>query len=258
MKLIYLVLSVFLCSQVVMAKEYKVLVQDFLPLDGRNSRGKFTGAHVEITEAVCKKLKYDCKFELVPIRRGEEMIAKGEADFFLGLSSSSQRNEFAYFGPMLTTSGYTFFTKVGKSGKYSSVEDLAGTTVAVYGPSTTSRSLEAIHEKMNKKFKVTQEASTDIPFKKLDSNSYGEKSLVYSNRAVGIYMNKILSLSIEPVGFDTEKINHGAMLSKKSFNSEEYKKVWNAYKEVMNSEEGKRVLAFWHMDSYSGPAETGP
>ena len=71
-------------------------------------------------------------------------------------------------------------------------------------------------------------------------------------------MAKILSLAIEPVGFDTEKLNHGSMLSKKSFSAEEYKKVWDAYKEVMKSDEGKRIYAFWNLDIYSGPAETTP
>ncbi len=258
MKFFYLVVSTFLCLNVAAAKEYKVLVQDFLPLAGRNGRGKFTGAHVELTEAVCKKLKFDCKFELVAIRVGEEMMSKGEADVFVGLSPNADRKKIAYFSPMLTTSAYTFFVKKGKASKYASVTDLAGTTVGVYGPSATSRSLDAIHEKANKNFKVEQEAILETSFKKLDTNAYGEKSLVYSNKPVGQYMTKILSLTIEPLSFDTEKINHGVMLSKKSFSSDDYKKVWSAYKEVMDSDEGKRIYAFWHLEPYSGQAETAP
>lgn len=258
MKILIQFLSVLLFTNFVSAKDYKVLVIDFLPIDGQDSSGKYTGVQVELTEAVCKKLKYNCKFELLPIRRAEEMLAQGEADFFLGLQTSPQRKEVAYFSPMLTSSAYTFFAKNGSAKKFKTLADVSGSTVGVHGPSGTQRSLESLNTKLTNKIKIELEPITEVPFKKLAGDRYGENGLVYSNRSVGTYMIRKMKFPLEPVSFDTEKLYHGVMLSKKNFTAEEYKKIWAAYKEVVDSPEGKKIYASWPVEKYDGPAENVP
>ncbi len=258
MKILIQALGVLLFTTLATAKEYKAVVLDFLPIDGQNSSGKFAGVQVELTEAVCKKLKYTCKFELLPIRRAEEMMAKGEADFMLGLAVSPQRKEIGYFSPMLTSSAYTFFAKAGAAKKYKALADVAGSTVGVHGPSGTQRSLESLNAKVSNKIKIEMEPVTDVPFKKLAGDRYGDNGLVYSNRAVGTYMVQKMKIPLEPVSFDTEKLHHGVLLSKKSFTADEYKKVWTAFKEVMDSPEGKKIYSNWPVDKYDGPAESAP
>ncbi len=240
------------------AKDLRIIVQDYLPLAGRDDSGKITGLHVDFMEAVCVKLKYNCKFEQLPIRRGEDMIATGEADIFVALSPGQQRKKIAYFGPMITSSPFTFFVKKGNANKFSKIEDVIGNKVGVYGPSATQRSLEDINKKLGNKITIDLETVTELPFKKLDGGRYGASGLVYSVKPVGLHMIKKLGLAIEPVGFNTEKLYHGMMMSKKKFTAEEYKKMWIAVKEIIASAEGEKIFTKWPVDPYDGPVENSP
>lgn len=170
----------------------KILIfstQHFPPFSYRN--GNYVeGPGVEIISRVCKEMKASCDFELLPWIRAQNHVRNGKSNAMFFIGKNSKREKWLYFSQPIIQTEYGFFMNSDELKKYSSPRDLKGLVIGVYGPSNTSHSLEKLWEK-EKNFIIDMRPTTEPGFKKLSRKRI---NAVYSNRDVGQYLIKKLSL----------------------------------------------------------------
>src|SRR3546814_8894311 len=101
---------------------------------------------VEIVAAVCARLRIDCPVQLLPWRRALALAEDGEAQGIFTVIRSPYRERAFHLTRMLVTSRYGVYARSASRFVFHRPEDLAGRSVAVYGPSGTSRSEEHTSE----------------------------------------------------------------------------------------------------------------
>jgi polar amino acid transport system substrate-binding protein len=225
-----------------LAKDFKVVGQEFMPLEGSGPDGKMAGVHYEIVKQVCKQAGITCTTEIMPLARGLEEIKTGEAQMILGVAINPERAEIATFPKTLTQVGYTFFVKKGQASKYKSVEDFKGKTVGVHDGSATHKNLMEQNKKVGGTMKIETEATAETAPKKLAGDRYGEGAAIYCARAVCAYQAKKENLAIEPVKFDGFLQGHSVGISKKGVSEEEAEKIKKAFADVMKKPEIKKLI----------------
>jgi len=96
------------------------------------------GPCVEIVAAVCARLRIDCPVQLLPWRRALALAEDGEAQGIFTVIRSPDRERAFHLTRMLVTSRYGVYARSASRFVFHRPEDLAGRSVAVYGPSGTS------------------------------------------------------------------------------------------------------------------------
>lgn len=236
----FLMVFVALAAQ---ARDFKVVGQEFMPVQGSGSDGKMAGVHYEVAKAVCEKLKWNCKFEIMPLVRCLEQLTSGEAQMSLGLAKNAEREAIANVPGLVTQVGYTFFVKKGDAAKYKKVDDFKGMTVGTHGGSATGKDLIKQDKENSLALKIVEETTAETPGKKLGGDRYGEKSAAYIARAVGMYQAKMEKLDIEPVSFDAFLQSHTLLVSKKGVSAEEFDQIKKAIGEIMKTDKMKKMVA---------------
>lgn len=241
-KQLLLITAAFALSASAFAKDITVVSQEFMPLAGSGPGGKMVGAHFEIMKRVCEKMKYNCKFEIIPHGRGVDSVKNGEFQMMLALAKNPEREAWAYFPKDLTQVGYTYFVKKGDAGKYKSTDDFKGKSVAVLKGSAMAKALEEENKKVGGAIKIEEEATSEAPLKKLSGGRYGEGAGAFGAKAVFIYQATTENLPVEPVGFDAKLQSHSIAISKKAMDAAEFEKVQAAFNDVMKMPEVQKIV----------------
>ncbi len=223
-------------------RDFKVVGQEFMPIQGSGPDGKMAGVHFEVAKAVCDKLKWNCKFELMPLARNLEQLTSGEAQMALGLAKNPERELIANIPGLVTQVGYTFFVKKGEAAKYKKIEDFKGMTVGTHGGSATGKDLIKQDKDNSLGLKIVEEATAETPGKKLGGDRYGDKSAAYIARAVGMYQAKTEKLDIEPVSFDPFLQSHTLLVAKKGVSQDEFNQIKKAIGEIMKTDKIKKMV----------------
>lgn len=235
-------LIVILGAAIAQAKDIKVVSQEFMPIGGSGADGKMAGVHFEVAKRVCDKLKYTCKFEMMPLARGLDEIKSGGAHIILGIAKNAEREEIANFPNGLTQVGYTWFVKKGEGSKYKSADDFKGKTVGVHGGSATHKDLQEQNAKLGGSMKIVEETTAETAPKKLAGGRYGDGAAIYCARAVCMFKAKQEKIDIEPVSFDGKLQSHSAGISKKGVDAAEFEKIKVAFAEVMKLPEVQKIV----------------
>lgn len=169
--------------------ELKFTTQDFAPFSYEID-GIVSGPIVEIITEVCKDMKTDCSFKLLPWARAQKEVKDGEANGMFVIGWNKERGEWLYFSPPILKTEYCFFVRDNNPLKFKQVSDIKGYTVGVYGPSNTSVSLDKIKAEVGD-MEIDIRPNDESGFKKL---SLGRVDAVYSNRDVGYALIKKLGL----------------------------------------------------------------
>jgi polar amino acid transport system substrate-binding protein len=165
--------------------ELKFNTQDFAPYSF-DVGGSVSGPGVEIISQACAKIDVKCSFALLPWGRAQKEVKAGKAHGMFVIGWNKARHKWVHFSPPILKAEYGFFTHSSNALAYTDLKDVEGLTVAVYGPSNTSKSLKALQTKMQsagmKPIKIDERPHDEAGFKKL---ALKRVDAVFSNRDVG-------------------------------------------------------------------------
>ena len=197
---------------------------------------------VEILQAVCKDAKLTCTTQIMPWRRALAMAESGQVDgIFSILHGPEKAQNFVLSEPIIRTA-YSFFAPKGSGWSYTTPSNLKDMTIGVYGPSSTSITLNALVA-TGSNTKVVLELSNFDALKTLSLGGYGPNAAVFINRDVGLSMTKSMKLTeINPVG-DVKQIAYCVGLSKKSPHTEEIVAFNRALRQNIASGEVAQILS---------------
>ena len=244
MRSMFVFLLCLFVSNAAWSKDIKIVGQEFMPVHGSTADGKPDGgAHAEAMKRVCAKLKWNCKFEVVPLARVISMLTNGEAHFGMGLAKNAEREAIANFPNMVSQLGYTFFVKKGEAAKLTKLDDFKGKTVGVHGGSATGKDLAEQNGKIGGAMKIVEESTAETAPKKLAGGRYGDGAAIYCARPVCVLQSQRENLAIEPVGFDAKLQSHSIIASKKAVNAADFEAYKKALAEVLKGDDIKKIFA---------------
>ncbi len=217
------------------------VTEPFPPFNFEES-GRAAGPMVEILQAVCKDAKLTCTTQIMPWRRALAMAESGQVDgIFSILHGPEKAQNFVLSEPIIRTA-YSFFAPKGSGWSYTTPSNLKDMTIGVYGPSSTSITLNALVA-TGSNTKVVLELSNFDALKTLSLGGYGPNAAVFINRDVGLSMTKSMKLTeINPVG-DVKQIAYCFGLSKKSPHTEEIVAFNRALRQNIASGEVAQILS---------------
>jgi polar amino acid transport system substrate-binding protein len=149
--------------------------------------GKPAGPFIEIIDAVCKEIHYDCSYQQMPNRRSKKTLREGIVNGNFPLGWNKGRDGWLWFTIPLMKTEYGFFGRDDNEFRYSKLEDIQGLKVGVFGPSNTSNSLEKIRNEMKERgLKPIQiEMHPNADGRGLKKVSAGRFPLYYVNKDFG-------------------------------------------------------------------------
>ena len=158
---------------------------DFAPfIYGKGQR--VAGPGFEIIEAVCKRAKIRCSYDIYPWRRAQELLRSGQADGMMVIGRNSKREQWIRFTPPHFRTEYGVFVRASDPLELNDVGVLGGLRIGVFAPSNTATQLTAISNEITEaghKPIVIEERPDDASgFRKL---AVGRLDAVYSNRDRG-------------------------------------------------------------------------
>jgi polar amino acid transport system substrate-binding protein len=159
--------------------------QDFAPFSYRVN-GVVSGPATEIIGKVCARIEAKCSFVLMPWTRAQHEVKLGKANGMFVIGWNKGRAKWVHFSPPILKTEYGFFLHKSNGLAFEGLKDVEGVTVSVYGPSNTSKSLQALQAKMKsmnlKPIKIDMRPDDEAGFKKL---ALRRVDAVFSNRDVG-------------------------------------------------------------------------
>lgn len=164
--------------------------QDFAPFSYEVERAA-AGPVVEIITAVCKSMEISCSFAVLPWTRAQEYVKTGRAHGMFIIGWTEERSRWLHFSPPILNTEYGVFVRTDNPLEFKNPVDIKGYTIGVYGPSSTSVSLDSIRNEIGD-LKIDLRPDDESGFVKL---SQGRVDAVYSNKDVGYALIKKLGLT---------------------------------------------------------------
>lgn len=172
------------------ADELRFVTEDFPPFtyaSATATEDRAAGPFVEIVEAVCARLRIDCPVQLLPWRRALALAENGEAQGIFTVIRSPDRERAFHLTRMLVTSRYGVYARSASRFVFHRPEDLAGRSVAVYGPSGTSFVLGQ-HLAEVGDVTLILEADNRRLLRMLEAGRFGEQGVAVVNQDVAWHL----------------------------------------------------------------------
>jgi polar amino acid transport system substrate-binding protein len=222
--------------------------QDFAPFNYEID-GRVSGPAQELILAACAKMRAKCTTELLPWARAQKEVADGKANGMFVIGWNKPRAEVLHFSPPLMKTEYGFFVHGDSKLVYKEIKDVQGLMVAVYGPSNTATSLDALQKRMAsqnlKPIEIEMRPDDEAGVKKLAA---ARVDAVFSNREVGFALAAKLGLreKIRYAG-KTSELNYYIGFSKKHNDAKILEKFDAALTELMKDGTAKKILDKFEM-----------
>jgi len=227
------------------ATEWKFVAEPLAPFiqQAAGASGQPTGPMVEVLQAVCGRVQQVCSVEIFPWRRAYKMAERGEVEGILPFFHAVERERDFYFSDMVVESAFTVFVVDVSSLKYTQPRDLDGHTVAVYGPSGISMTVEALL-KSGSTGHAEIELSNMIVLKKLAGGRYGgaDAAVGVLNRDVGLFLLKTEGIQGLRTAGDLKKVRYGIGLSRRKVSDLQYRQFNDALKALIQEGKIKQIL----------------
>ncbi len=186
-KLIVVVLCAFIPSMTLAEEGKLVFSTHSFPPFSYLKGGQVTGPFVDIIDAVCQEIRYDCTYKIMPNRRSKRTLKSGSVNGNFPLGWNKGRDKWLWFTIPLMKTEYGFFAHSDHKLAYRKLEDIQGMKVGVFGPSNTATSLQQIQKKMKeeglKPIQIEMHPNADgTGLKKVAAGRY---PLYYVNKDVG-------------------------------------------------------------------------
>jgi polar amino acid transport system substrate-binding protein len=184
--------GVALCAlfpSMTMAEGGKLVFSTFsFPPFSYSEGSQVKGPFVEIIDAICEEMRYQCTYEFMPNRRAKLTLENGSVNGNFPLGWNAGRDKWLWFTIPLMRTEYGFFARSDSHLTYRTLEDIQGMTIGVFGPSNTANALEQIQKKMKaeglKPIQIEMHPNADgTGIKKVAAGRY---PLYYVNYDVGV------------------------------------------------------------------------
>ncbi len=222
-----------------MAKDLNFVGQEYPPFNW-NEGGEVKGGMVDVLKKACEKLKYNCKFGIVPLARAIQMLEDGSADGVMSLIPNADRAKFANFSPTIVLSSLSYFGVKGKTQKVSSLNDLEGWTVGAVRASSSLK-LAVANQKQLKNMTVVEEVNNETLIKKLQGARYGDKGAIIGGDAVLEFEAKKVKLDLDLI-LGGEAQGFTTAFSKKSVDAATFAELTKTLEGMKKSGEVKAIL----------------
>jgi polar amino acid transport system substrate-binding protein len=173
------------------AAELKFEFSDFAPFHYLRD-GVVVGPAVELVSKVCAEAHIECSFKVLPWRRAQNDVRQGKAHGAFVIGWNEARAKWLHFSPPIVRTEFGFFVLQDNPLQFTSLEDVKGYTVAVYGPTYISRYLEQLkaHHRLDLTLDIAPKG--EHGFGKV---ALGRVDAVYSNKDVGNHLIQQLGLT---------------------------------------------------------------
>jgi len=150
--------------------------------------GQAAGPMVDVLQAVCGRLRWQCKVQVLPWRRALGMAERGQVHGIFTLLETPERRALFRFSTPVVEARYALFARSGQEYVYTGPASLLGHEIGVYGPSGSSASLAELVQGLE--VKTHLEPDNPSVLRKLIAGRYGEHGLAYMNESVALWLLK--------------------------------------------------------------------
>lgn len=250
MRRLSLMLAVLLITSAVSAqpKPLRFVTQDFPPFSYIED-GQVAGPAAEIVRLTCIHMQIECSFTLLPWRRALKELRQGRFDGAFLIGWNKPRSEWLSFSEPVLTTEYGLFVRKDSALQYTQPEDLAGLTIAVYGPSNTSHSLQRL-AKQTPDITIVERPDDENGFRQLP---LGRVDAVYSNRDVGWAIIKRWQLDNIRYAGRHRSLNYFVGFPMKHVSEAQVESFNQTYRHLLREGKVKALLAPYGMKPFSGP-----
>ena len=262
MKTIFNFIFAFLFASSVFAqsKPIRIVTEDFPPFQTLQN-GEITGPMYAVMKNICIEAKIKCKIELMEWKEAYRQALAGEADVvFSILLEVPERANFFYLSPSIVNTSYSFFVTSKNKWKYTGYKSLDNMMIGAYGPSGTSITAQELVKNREiagyPAIKLIIEPSIVESFQQLIIGKYGSNGAIVVNKDVGMALLKKHSIIGPKSAGDISDITYGFGFSKKSPNTEYYKKMVDALIKIQERGEVTEALRWYGLKA--SPVNTMP
>lgn len=205
----------------------KLFVTEPFPPYTFEQDGEPAGPMVDVLKAVCVELNWSCRIELLPWRRALAMAERGQADGLFTLLDTPQRQSLMRASLPVIDARYSVFARAGQAFSYTGAAALAGRQIAVYGPSGSSISLQALlagqAEAEREPAQLVLEPDNLTVLRKLISGRYGSDGLAFMNENVALWLLREHGLTGLQAAGVAKQFSYSFGLSRQRVSASEFK-----------------------------------
>ena len=200
----------------------------------------------------CHALQRRCSIKIYPWRRALPLAEQGQVAGIYPVLRNRQREQAFYISPMLIHTHYGLFTQQSNSLTYRQTADLAGYTIAVYGPSGTSALVETMMPKIPNGT-LQLEATNLRVLKKLAAGRYGPRSAAVVNVDVAHHLSEEAGLDAVREVSQLTPIDYAIGLSRASISKTDAEAFSQQVAQLIGSGEANRWIEQAGLEPYTSP-----
>ncbi|MCW8884686.1 MAG: transporter substrate-binding domain-containing protein [Motiliproteus sp.] len=246
---LFLTLAVPQLSAEETSKRLVFVTEDFPPFNYLEN-GQVSGATAAVVKLVCKEIQVTCEHHLLPWSRAQSRIKNGAAQGIYTIGRNPSRELWLHFSPPIISTEYGFFVHSENPVTIENAEDIRGYDVGVFGPSNTSRSLQAFRgDRLNipdpelnpaeSSFTILMTPGDETGFRMLP---IGRVDAVFSNRIVGWTMIRRLGLDNIRYTGGQKSLDYYIGFSKEYADPKMVGEFFDAYRRLLERGDVAKVL----------------
>ncbi|MGC0150902.1 substrate-binding periplasmic protein [Chromobacterium vaccinii] len=168
------------------ARDLYFVTQLFPPFITEGAGGKLDGAMIVILREACRRADWNCTVQAMVWKRALLTISQGGADGLVLAQDAPERRAVMELSKPVLASSYGLYAKSGSALRYRGPSDLAGRTVAVYGPSLSQANSERLIQGVPG-VRLAVEPDPETVLRKMAAGRYGGEAVAFSNDDVARY-----------------------------------------------------------------------
>ncbi|MDY0746822.1 transporter substrate-binding domain-containing protein [Paucibacter sp. R3-3] len=171
-------IALCLTAEAAPPRPLRLVTRQFPPYSFASADGQPAGPMVELLLTACAEAGQDCQVSLMPWRRAVGAAEAGEVDGIFPVADSLERRAGFELSPDVVRGRYVLFARAGQNpcpGR-----DVAGRTIATFGPSQASRTLREVAAAMPSA-RIEIEPDQHVVVRKLLAGRYGPHGLALLN-----------------------------------------------------------------------------
>lgn len=208
--------------------------------------GKIQGPFPELVREVCKAMNTRCNLTVYPWRRALRLAENGAVDGILVVQKLRQREHSFYLTEPLIHSSYGLYVSRNSDLQNFSPTQLAGYTIAAYGPSATSQAATDMM-KSSAALELVMEIDNLTVLRKLAAQRYGVKGAAVVNVDVANYLIRQDKLTHVRLVGEIRQIEYVIGLSRRSVSAQQAKRFDTALHQLIEDGTVKAIADEYEM-----------
>jgi len=193
-------------------------------------RGQPTGPLVDVLNAACKSLSWNCRARIYPWRRAADLVEHAEVDGMFPTLDVPERRAVMRLTVPVVDARYVFFSRRGEEFVYRGPESLVGHEIGVYGPSGTATTLQGLVTGLP--VRVRLERDNAVALKMLAAGRYGDKGLVFANEQVALSLQDSHEITGVQSSGSGKDVNYAFGLTRRRMSEADFNAFDAALKEL--------------------------